>query len=113
VKDFLSQGTEKAGMKSQQKEELKGRGNLYHGNTLICDVTYEVYVFQEFIDKGPNKTAEPSLKACYGFIYGPGIFFDSLGEEVTLHLEDERYLDCVLEDCRRGRLEITCNRLYR
>ena len=100
-------------MKSQLKEELKGRGNLYHGDRLICDVTYEVYVFVDVSDKAPNQTSEQGLKGCYGFIYGPGNFSDSLGQEVTLHLEDERYLDCVLEDYRRGRLEITCNRLYR
>ena len=95
------------------REELKGRGNLYHGVTLICVVTYEVYVFQDVIDKAPNQTSELGLKGCYGFIYGPGNFSDSLGQEVTLHLEDKRYLDCVLEDYGRGCLEITCNRLYR
>jgi hypothetical protein len=99
-------------MKSKLREELKGRGDLYHGDTLICDVTYEVYVFQDAIDKAPNQNSEQGLKGCYGFIYGPGIFSNSLGQEVTLHLEDERYLDCVLEDYRRGCLEITCKRLY-
>lgn len=99
-------------MKPKLREELKGRGNLYHGDTLICDVAYEVYLFQEAIDEAPNKNSELSLNSCYGFIYGPEFFFDSLGQEVTLHLEDERYLDYVLEDYRRGRLEISCNRLY-
>jgi hypothetical protein len=99
-------------MKSKLKEELRGKGNLYHGDTLICDVTYEVYVFQNVIDKAPNQISELDLKSCYGFIYGPGNFSDSLGEEVTLHLEDERYLDCVLEDYRRGCLEITCKKIY-
>ena len=99
-------------MKSQMRKELKGVGNLYNGDTLICDVTYEVYVFQDVSDKAPNQTSEQSLKGCYGFIYGPGIFSYSLGQEITLHLEDERYLDCVLEDYRRGCLEITCKRLY-
>jgi hypothetical protein len=101
-----------AGMSSQLREELRGRGNLYQGDKLICDVTYEVYLLQELIETKTKRSPKPKLKACYGSLYASGYFFNILGQEMTLHLEDGRYLDCVAEDWNKGRLEIICSKPY-
>jgi hypothetical protein len=100
-------------MSSRLREELRGRGNLYQGDTLIVDVTYEVHVFQESVEKNTRQVSEQELKACYGYLYSSGYLLHlHLGQEMTLHLEDGRYLDCVAEAWNRGRLEITCKKLY-
>jgi hypothetical protein len=99
-------------MSSQLREELRGRGNLYQGDTLICDVTYEIHLFQELIEKNTGHASEQELKACYGYLHASGYLLNLLGQEMTLHLEDGRYLDCVAEDWNKGRLEITCKKLY-
>jgi hypothetical protein len=99
-------------MSSQPREGLRGRGNLYQGDTLICDVTYEIHVFQELIETNTRQASGQELKACYGFLDASEYLFNLLGQEMTLHLEDGRYLDCVAEDWKRGRLEITCKKLY-
>jgi hypothetical protein len=99
-------------MSSQLGEELKGRGNLYQGDTLIGDVTYEIHVFQELVEENTTQASEQELKACYGSLYAPGYLFNLLGQELTLHLEDGRYLDCVAEDWNKGCVEITCKELY-
>lgn len=108
MKDFDNWTPEKAEMTSKLREELKGKGDLYRGDTLLSDVSYEVYVFQGVIDKAPHQTSQVNLKSCYGFIYGPGVSSDSLGQEVTLHLEDGRYLKCVAENWNKGSLAIIC-----
>jgi hypothetical protein len=99
-------------MSSQRREELIGRGNLYQGDTLICDVIYEIHVFQELIETNTSQASDQELKACYGSLHASGYLFNLLGQEMTLHLEDGRYLDCVAEDWKKGCLEITCKKLY-
>jgi hypothetical protein len=99
-------------MRSQRREELRGRGNLYQGDTLICDVTYKVHVFQESAEKNTRQGGEQELKGCYGSLYASAYLFNLLGKEMTLHLEDGRYLDCVAEDWKKGCLEITCKKFY-
>jgi hypothetical protein len=99
-------------MRSQLKKQLKGRGNLYQGNTLICDVTYEIQLFWKLVEKNTRKGSGQELQACYGYLYASGYLFDFLGQEMTLHLEDGSYLDCVVEDWNKGRLEITCKKPY-
>ena len=99
-------------MRSQLREELRGRGNLYQGDRLICDVTYEIHVYQGLVKKNARQASEGKLKACYGYLYASGYLFNLLGQEMTLHLEDGRYLDCVAEVWKIGRLEITCKKLH-
>jgi hypothetical protein len=99
-------------MSSQIREELRGRGNLYQGDTLLCDVMYEIHVFQKLIENNARQGTELKLKACYGDLYAPGYLRNLLGQEMTLHLEDGRSLECVGEDWKRGRLEITCTQPY-
>ncbi len=99
-------------MKSQLRQELRGRGNLYQRDTLICDVTYEIHVFQQLTETKANRHSGPKLKACYGYLYASGYLYNLLGQEMTLHLENGRYLDCVAEDWNKGRLEITCKMPY-
>ncbi|MGD8315420.1 MAG: hypothetical protein PVI84_02380 [Syntrophobacterales bacterium] len=52
------------------------------------------------------------MKGCYGSLYASEYLFNLLGQEMTLHLEDGHYLDCVAEDWKKGCLEITCKKLY-
>ena len=99
-------------MSSQRREELIGRGNLYQGDTLICNVTYKIHVFQESAEKNTRQGGEQKLKGCYGSLYASEYLFNLLGQEMTLQLEDGRYLDCVAEDWNKGRLEITCKKPY-
>jgi hypothetical protein len=99
-------------MSSQLREELKGRRNLYQGDTLICNVIYKIHAFPESAEKNTRQRAEQKLKGCYGSLYASEYLFNLLGQEMTLHLEDGRYLDCEAEDWKKGCLEIICKKLY-
>ncbi len=35
-------------------DELKGKGSLYQQDTLICDVSYQIEIFQQFKPTKPG-----------------------------------------------------------
>ncbi len=83
---------------------LDGRGGLYKGEALIYSVSYIIRVLQELVPTRKGKPPLPGLERIVGFIDAPEDFFDLIGQELTLHLEDGRYLDCIITDIG-GRIE--------
>lgn len=79
-------------------DELKGRGSLYQADTLICEVSYQIEVYQQFKPTKPGQPPAPRLQRIDCYIDGLIDFYPLVGKELTLHLEDGRCLDCIVKD---------------
>lgn len=105
------------GISHRVVEKVTGIGRLYQGEKFIRQVRYAVTVFKKVHHvRTSGKTEEvEGLKVIEGHlenIDGSGDFFDLVGSDPTLYLEDGRRWDCIVQN-NEGRVVNGGKGLYR
>lgn len=87
-------------MPLELEEEFTGTGDLFKGESPLYHVKYHSSIFQEYFKAGPQDSRIPGLRRIVGKILEPGSqgYFGLIGQDLTLKLEDGRFLDLFITD---------------